>query len=75
MPGRLKESESNMNRHEGVFSECNYLKWYFKLPSIHKLVGTTSKYHGGTVRHIDFHGECTVVWVEYSRITKAYSYR
>ena len=52
-----------------------YLSWYFSLPIIRKLVGTSSKYRGGTVRHIDFFGECTVVWVEYTTMTKAYSYK
>ncbi len=55
------------------FSGWNFLKWYYKLPTICKLVGTTSRYRGGTVKHIDFCGECTVVWVEYQTITKAYS--
>jgi len=55
--------------------EWDYLKWYQRLPNICKLVGTSSRYHGGTVRHIDFCGECTVVWVEYRTRTKAYSYK
>ncbi len=52
-----------------------YLEWYYTLPIICKLVGTTSKYRGGVVRHIDFVGECIVVWVEYITMTKAYSYK
>ena len=52
-----------------------YLKWFFALPVMRKLVGTTSKYGSGIVRHIDFCGECTIVWVEYSKITKAYSWK
>lgn len=55
--------------------EWDYLGWYSELPTIRKLVGTTSKYRGGTVKHIDFCGECIVVWVEYKRMTKAFSYK
>ena len=53
----------------------NYLNWYHSLPTINKIVGGCDKYGQGTVRHIDFYGECTVVWVEYQTITKAYSYK
>lgn len=55
----------------------NYLKWYHGLPTItgSRCVGVSGKYHGGIVRHIDFCGECIVVWVEYITITKAFSYK
>jgi|GEM_PF-3029710 len=53
----------------------NYLKWYNTLPTICKSVGWHDHYNGGIVRHIDFYGECTVVWVEYSTMTKAFSYK
>ena len=52
-----------------------YITWYYNLPTIQKVVGILDRYRGGVVRHIDFIGECTVVWVGYATITKAYSYR
>ncbi len=52
-----------------------FLKWYFQLPTITKCVGISDKYFTGIVRHIDFVGELTVVWVEYITMTKAYSYK
>ena len=52
-----------------------YLLWYYTLPTITRSVGVSDKYSTGVVRHIDFVGECTVVWVEYTTITKAYSYK
>ena len=52
-----------------------YLKWYYSLPTINMTVGVSSKYCGGVVRHIDFYGECTIVWVEYKTMSQAYSYK
>ncbi len=52
-----------------------YLLWYYTLPTIQKVVGILDCYRGGTVRHIDFYGECTVVWIGFPMITKAYSYK
>ena len=57
------------------FSGRNYLKWYYALPTITKCVGVFDKYSTGVVRHIDFCGECIVVWVEFNMMTKAYSYK
>ena len=51
------------------------MTWYFNLPTITRWVGVSDKYSTGVVRHIDFCGECIVVWVEYTTITKAYSYK
>lgn len=52
-----------------------YMTWYFSLPTIARWVGVSSKYSTGIVRHIDFVGECTVVWVEYAMVTKAFAYK
>ena len=52
-----------------------YLCWYFRLPTITRTVGVSDKYGKGRVRKIDFCGECTVVWVGYQTITKAFSYK
>ena len=52
-----------------------YLCWYLRLPTIARWVGVSDKYSTGVVRHIDFCGECTVVWVEYTTKSKAFSYK
>ena len=49
-----------------------YLKWFFSLPIIRKSVGVLDRYNRGKVHHIDFNGECTVVWVGYKTKSKAY---
>ena len=52
-----------------------YLCWYLRLLTIAKPIGVSDKYSTGVVRHIDFCGECTVVWVELKTKSKAFSYK
>ncbi|KKN32332.1 hypothetical protein LCGC14_0814810 [marine sediment metagenome] len=52
-----------------------YLKWYYTLPTIKQSVGILDKYGKGIIGHIDFCGECCVVWVSYKTVCKAFSYK
>ena len=55
--------------------ERGYFKWYYSLPTIKRSIGYLDNYGKGKVRHIDFCGECVVVWVGYKTKTKAFSYK
>lgn len=55
--------------------ERDYFQWYYSLPTINKSVGILDTYRGGKVQNIDFCGECTVVWVEFKTMAKAFSYK
>lgn len=57
------------------YVENLYFKWYYSLPTIRRSVGISDVYHNGIVNHIDFCGECCVVWVGYKIKSKAFSYK
>lgn len=50
----------------------NFLKWYYSLNPLHKTIGLFDNYKHGRVAHLEFVGECTIIWVTYKNKTIIY---